>query len=690
MQSVSKNIIVATVVALPLFFLSITTEFYDFNKQILLLIVVLAIIVITWISYVKTRTLNFTLTALNVPILLFVVATLLSLFLNSPNKTEAIFFPLGGGTIMLMGLWYLIVANKVQTQNIKYVINGLVISATVLSIIALLQYTNVGPSLFGKSVPYLATKTWNPTGSPLTLVLFLIAILPLAIINIVESFRNKKNNTEIVNDSNYREMATYGLPFLIITLTIALYIPELFTNSKPILLPYSTGWTIAADTMKNVRTAALGVGPLNYMMAFTSGRPVSFNANQFWNVRFSTSSNEYLKIITELGIVGLIAYLLIVGRTVRKGLQYIQGLKSKQYSYNPLFLAVIISTLVIFIEQLLFPSTFIQYFLLFTLLGLLGRFISHRIYNENSNILFYIFSIVLLFFMFFTITRTYGVYAAEVYLKKSIDSARANKNEDIYNFQIKAINSNPYIDRYHTLFAQTNLAFALSLSQKKDISDSDKTTLAQLLSNAAQEGKNAVLQNPTNVQNWESLASVYRAMMGAVKDADAWTAQSYQQAINLDPVNPNLYLSVGGLFYGAKNYDAAIQNFQQAVRLKPDFANAHYNLAAAYREKKDFEKAASEMQAVISLLPSNSTDREKAQKELDDIKQKIPATPVAPAQGSDLQAPVGETQTVNTPVDVPQNAAPDNVIRNTPRPSASLAPTAQPSVQPTTPPPGGP
>ncbi len=679
MQNVSKNLIVAIAFVLPLFFLSLTTEFYDFNKQMLLLVAVIAILVMSWVNYSRTKTFNLTLSALNIPVVVFAVAALLSLFVNSPNKTEALFFPLGAGTIVLVSLWYAAVTNKIQVQNVKSVTNALVISGTVLSVIALLQYANVGSALFGKNLPYLNPKTWNPTGSPLTLVLLLVALLPIPIINVIEAFRNKKNTHE--SESNYRELASYGLPLLIITLTLALFIPELLTNSKPILLPYSTGWTIAADTMKNVRTAALGVGPLNYMLAFSTGRPITFNANPFWNVRFTSSSNQYLHIITEMGIIGLVAYLLIVGRTVRKGVQYLRGLQKNQYAYNPIFLAVILSVLIIFVEQIFFPSTFLQLFLLFTLLGLLARFMSHRIYNESSNILFYVLSVVLLCFLFFTLTQSYSVYAAEVYLKRSLDAARANKNQDIYTNQRNAILANPYIDRYHSLFAQTNLAFALSLSQKKDINDSDKATLAQLLGNAAQEGKNAVVQNPTNVQNWENLAGIYRAMMGAVKNADSWTAQSYQQAIALDPINPNLRLSVGGLFYAAKNYDAAIQYFQQAVNLKPNFPNAHYNLAAAYREKKDFTRSAAEMQAVLALLPTDSPDREKAQKELDDIKKNIPAAPESTSQGSDLKAPAGETNKVTTPVDVPNDAAPDNVIndgRSTSRPSATPVPSSSP------------
>lgn len=158
MQNVSKNIVIATVFVLPLFFLSLTTEFYDFNKQMLLFAAVVVILILSWINYSKSKSLSLTLSALNIPVVLFAVAALLSLFINSPNKTEAMFFPLGAGSIVLMTLWYAAVSNKIQVQNSKAVTNALVISATVLSIIALLQYANVGSAVFGKKYPVFSVQ----------------------------------------------------------------------------------------------------------------------------------------------------------------------------------------------------------------------------------------------------------------------------------------------------------------------------------------------------------------------------------------------------------------------------------------------------------------------------------------------------------------------------------------------------
>jgi tetratricopeptide (TPR) repeat protein len=194
--------------------------------------------------------------------------------------------------------------------------------------------------------------------------------------------------------------------------------------------------------------------------------------------------------------------------------------------------------------------------------------------------------------------------------------------------------------------------------------------LSKVLAQAVQSGKNAISTYPPKVNNWENLAGIYRAMIGSVKDADLWTVQAYQQAVRLDPMNPNIRLALGGVYYGAKNYDVAIEYFTQAANLKPNLANAYYNLSASYREKKDWERASQAMQRVIQIVPTSSEDRKKAESELEEIKKNIPAPSNAP-QGKEL---INEGKTgsqIETPVDVPGNVAPTDVIKETPRPSSS-------------------
>ncbi len=97
--------------------------------------------------------------------------------------------------------------------------------------------------------------------------------------------------------------------------------------------------------------------------------------------------------------------------------------------------------------------------------------------------------------------------------------------------------------------------------------------------------------NPPRSGNWELLADTYRAIIPLAEGSDQFAIQSYNQAIALDPINPNLRIKLGGVFFALGDYDSAIEAFRTAVLAKPDLANSHFNLAVAYREVGEIDKA---------------------------------------------------------------------------------------------------
>ena len=195
---------------------------------------------------------------------------------------------------------------------------------------------------------------------------------------------------------------------------------------------------------------------------------------------------------------------------------------------------------------------------------------------------------------------------------------------------------------------------ASSIASKKNISDTDRSTVTQLIQQAISEGKATVTLNPDRSGNWQILAQIYQSIMPYAQGADQFAIQTYSQAATLDPIDPNLRIALGGVYYALGEYDNAIDAFKLAVLAKPDLANAHYNLAIAYREKKDYTDAETEMNNVLTLVPQNSADYKLAQSTLEDIKKNIPA-----ASGNSLQAPQpAETSNIKPPITLPSEATP--------------------------------
>jgi len=137
-----------------------------------------------------------------------------------------------------------------------------------------------------------------------------------------------------------------------------------------------------------------------------------------------------------------------------------------------------------------------------------------------------------------------------------------------------------------------------------------------------------VTLNKDRSSNWENLGNIYQSVMAFAKGADNYALQSYSQAIFLDPINPNLRIKLGGIYYSQKKYEEAIDIFKLATLAKSDYANAHYNLSLAYKENKDFTKAKDEMNIVLKLIGKNSKDYDLALKELEKIDELTKPEPI--------------------------------------------------------------
>ncbi|MCH7641066.1 hypothetical protein IID22_02645 [Patescibacteria group bacterium] len=265
--------------------------------------------------------------------------------------------------------------------------------------------------------------------------------------------------------------------------------------------------------------------------------------------------------------------------------------------------------------------------------------------------------------------------AAEVTFKRSIDALSQNQAQETYDLMRQAINTNPAVDRYHASYAQINLALANSIAQQaagdpEAITDQDRVNIAQLIQQSIREGKSTVALNPLRAANWELLARIYQAIIPFAQGADVFAAQTMGQAVALDPINPNLRIALGGIHYGAANYDTAIRVYELAVAAKPDHANAHYNLAFALRDEGKVDRAIAEMTLVLSLVERGTDDFETARAALEDLESRRAAATVTPT-GEELTPPQPEEEPLlEPPLELPEEAEP-------PEPPVTPTPTPE-------------
>lgn len=712
LTAVQSYIIRGLVFLLPLFFLPITADFFNLNKLSLLAIVSLLSIFSWGLGSARERYFSFRTNPMDIPAFLFSLGVVASAYFATQNKLDAFVFP-GMATVVLASFvfYFLLVqylgpASAGGSGEAKDKVGGIVSAwvwgVVIVSTISLLS----GVGLFGLLGKFLPLPQWltvssyfSTVGGVIPSVLLFMVSAPLVFGRVMQAMTRLERSGGLSLST-----AAYFGGFVIFVASLAFGIYQAMPGkaAEYRTLPFSSGWSIALETLK--RQPFFGVGVGDFHEAFNRFRPIEYNLGSSWNLSFGASTNWYLDLFTTTGIVGLGLFGWLVWRGI--GLMNALGQRGSTRSDSremgppseasvgqgdtPYLKATLIAFLIVFLFS---PANLTLIFFFFVLLGLLGSLAARSLAlqfslqklgrddaegGRGANIAALVVSLISIVGLGAVLLLGGKVYAADVSYRKALNSvASGGKYKDVMDNLVSAITKNPRVDSYRIDYAQVSLALMREIAKKSELSDADKNDISQLVQLAIEQGKAGVTLNSVKSANWANLASIYRAIMPVVQGADQFTVQVYQQAIALEPTNPNLRIALGGVFYSLKNYDEAIKAFELAVAAKPNLANAHYNLAVALRDAGKIERAALELKQTMALVEPNSKDYEAVKKELDALGPQLEklaqeasaAAQVARGEGEPAstgqggQAPLEAPQPAPSPIvtpklELPQESAP--------------------------------
>lgn len=612
-------IIVFLAFATPLFFIPITTEFLEFNKQFLVIVSTFIILLLWSVNTYAKGQIEIKRSLFDIPMGALLLSFILSLSFSQSRIVSGL-SPQTWTLIFLPVLYFAAVNNLETEKQVKAILAAFLVSGGFLGYFIILKY--FGPNLF--LAQWSQNRAFNPFGGIPSLSVYLLFV---SVTSSIIALKQKG----LIKTSFF---LTAALAFVALILVNPLTSQPLArvlnkTYPRPVVLDAKTSWDVAIETLKNYPLTGAGFGLYDEM--FTQFKRVAFNQSPYWNIRFGQAFNQWVELLTLTGLFGLVAFSYLIGYLL-KVITSNSGVPASNT-----FITVS-AGLIILIAGTLLTTLNTPLWLLLALLAsslsilhlnrtrpLSGQeFGNEQVIKKVINtkfkatIIFPVAAIAFSIFSFYTLGR---FYRAEIYFQKAQEAVKENKATEAYEMMRTAITLNPRKDLYRTQYAQLNFNIASALTNKTDnLTEKDRTDIQRLIQQALRDSILATeVLNPLNSTNWEIRGRIYSNIRGIVADADQWAVASHTQAMNLDPTNPNVRLALGGVYYAQGNFERATNLFAQAVQLKPDLPNAHYNLAWALRQLNKSQEALDEYNIMLSLLPANTDDYNKVKTEMDQL-----------------------------------------------------------------------
>ena len=686
LDKIIKYSLYLLVFLLPLFLLPLTSFPIVFNKQMLLSVFVFLLLILWLIKIISSGKLNLTWNKITGSVFLLIsilgISTLFSgakiqSFWGMSFESDTLF------SFILYGLVFLLFANLINKEQIKSVLISFLASSGILSILFLVQ--SLWRPIF--SWDFAQGIGFNSVGTVQTLAIFLGAGF-IILISLWESNFKKSIlaiifgcllfvNIFIINywvawlgvslamaiiiwarlktiKENEITSARIILPLVILALCLIFIFIKIPTGNivnlpSEVNLTNKASFNIAQKTLgEGTKNLAFGSGPATFAYNYDLYRSAGPNLTVFWQTRFNQATSAFLTFLATTGILGILAFLLMIFFFLQQGLKFIKG-----DQLSPVGISVFIGTVYFLFSWFFYPTNLTLMFSAFLMLGLFTVWNNKQeskqiIFTQSPQTAFFImligvFLIVGSVFVLYNLSQKYQAALAFSQGLELINAEEPNLDEGMIKLN-RAVN----LDKKDSYSRNLSQAFLLKINQvlnDQELSEEDKSQVFQLLvSNTENSANSAVQLNPKNSQNWLQKASVYENFMSlGIEGTGELAVSSYQKAEQLSPQNPEIPFILGRVYKSQaeriqvqialleqaeekdeeaikkleenreKIFDMAIEKLKKSAQLKIDFSPAYYLMAQVYELKGEKELALENYKIVLLLEPGNEEVKDKVE-----------------------------------------------------------------------------
>lgn len=619
----------------PFFFLPFTTDPLEFNKALLMYVLVLVAGIVWLLKLVVKREGTAQRTPFDLPLVLFllfsVLATIFSLYrYHSLVGTGGYVSGSLVATVFFLFFFYLVV-NTVKREQLGRLFLAVLLSGALIVLFNFFQVfgLHILPWSFAQAVAFNGVAS-----SPATFSIYVAIITFLAMYRFLATYHGAKRRplerglTLLLSILGFFLLVVYDQPigwfalilgFLVYLVfltaahrnypTVVLILPTvalglsliaLFVNTQALLqanipgdvrLPARFGWGIALDSVKS--SPFVGFGQETYEAVFARFRPTAFNDTGLWSLRFVKSSNEWFQLVSATGVLGALALFLVamlfLWRIVRGML--------KTAGDDPWWwwrLAATSTGLLLVLLMFFMPFNFVLSFLFWLTLAIgtilfrekeptvNGR--TAKMGTSLASSLGFSLAVVLGVILLYFAGR---IWIADVKVAQANAAIAAERDlEEVRRLFTVAIDLNPYEQTSYFNLAQ-NLLVQAQLGSQKETPDLNQ--LRVLIAASVAAAQRGASRYDRFSGSYETLSRLYQdtdALTGASSDE---TKNAFTKAVELEPNNPQLHFNLGNFFLflaRQKTTQAAAQDPE-----KPDEQLTQEAQSALDEAKKAFEEA---------------------------------------------------------------------------------------------------
>ena len=453
--------------------------------------------------------------------------------------------------------------------------------------------------------------------------LWVVAIVGMASLIAVESLADRQN----AENQKFR-LARFIFPMTVIILAVFLMIVNFNLSaiksdlSIEVAPSFGLSGEIVLDVLK--KSPAFGFGPENFSLAFDKFGASSLANTTLSSVKFFDSTSQFMNFMVSGGVVMLVAIAFLLWML---GVSVVRRFNKVAYHEH----AGVMSALAALVVAMFFyPFNLTIMFLFYAMLALtvlaLWGSESRTLDVEEKASTSLVSSLGFIGGLILVLVGCY--FGAAIYISdlKYASALTKENNDEAVQLLVEAIKWNGNDDRYYRTSSQVTLNLMIEELNRKPASE-DRTAKAQnYIASAINLARRATEVGPKEATNWANLGAVYQSLLGFVDGVEKLAEDSYLKAADLRPGDASYFSQAGSTYLAsadlarrlagggganASRFQAAVtpaldkaeENFKKAVEISNNFGLAIYNLGIVYDRQGKLNEAVSQLE---KLMPFNS------------------------------------------------------------------------------------